>query len=135
VGTGGGWKRLVLYRIPPAGSSPQPLVVTFATTGLGEVFVDEVRIRQRARVGEAGVAPAVPVATTLPPPGTAPMMLPTTPGVGPPPVASQAAPQAGTSWPGTGLQWPSLLPFGASGPPTGEGGGRVDPFKRARQGG
>ncbi|MDA0969505.1 MAG: hypothetical protein O3A60_03600 [Planctomycetota bacterium] len=135
VGTGGGWKRLVLYRIPPAGSSPQPLVVTFATTGLGEVFVDEVRIRQRARVGEAGVAPAVPVATTLPPPGTAPMMPPTTPGVGPPPVASQAAPQAGTSWPGTGLQWPSLLPFGASGPPTGEGGGRVDPFKRARQGG
>ena len=139
VGTGGSWKRLVLYRIPPAGSSPQPLVVTFATTGLGEVFVDEVRIRQRARVGEAGVAPAAPVATTLPPPGAAPMMLPTASGGGPSPIASQAitpaAPQAGTGWPGTGLQWPSLLPFGASGPPPGEGGGRVDPFKRARQGG
>jgi len=128
VGTGGSWKRLVLYRIPPAGASPQPLVVTFATTGLGEVSVDEVRIRQRARVGEAGIAAAAPMATTLPPPGAAAPAMPMTAGEAAPP------PKSSTAWPGTGLQWPSLLPFGSSGPPPGEGGGRVDPFKRARQG-
>lgn len=138
VGTDGSWKRLVLYRIPPAGESPQPLVVTFAATGLGEVFVDEVRIRQRARVGEAGVAPNAAVATTLPPPGSAAQLMPMAAGAGSLPMASPAPPQAdppvGTGWPGTGLQWPRLLPFGSSGPPPGEGGGRVDPFKRARQG-
>ena len=126
VGTGG-WKRLVLYRIPPPGSSPPPLIVTFATTGLGEVFLDEVRIRQRARVGEAGIAPSSPIATTVPPPGTLPHL-----NTGAPAAAPPSAP---VSWPGTGLQWSTILPFGSSGPPVGEGGGRVDPFKRAQQGG
>ena len=128
VGTGGGWKRLVLYRIPPAGSSPPPLVVTFATTGLGEVFIDEVHIRQRARVGEQGIAPATPVATTLPPPGRLPPTAPSVP-------TTPAAPASTSGWPGMGLQWPSLNPFSSSGPPPGEGGGRVDPFKAARPGG
>lgn len=126
VGTGG-WKRLVLYRIPPAGSSPPPLIVTFATTGLGEVFLDEVRIRQRARVGEAGIAPSAPIATAVPPPGTLPRL-----DAGVPPSAS---PSPAASWPGTGLQWSTINPFGSSGPPVGEGGGRVDPFKRVQQGG
>ncbi len=126
IGTGG-WKRLVLYRIPPAGSSPPPLIVTFATTGLGEVFVDDVRIRQRARVGEGGIAPAAPIATTLPPPG-----LLSQPDVQRP---ASTSPAPSVAWPGTGLQWPGILPFGSSGPPVGEGGGRVDPFKRAQQGG
>jgi len=131
VGTGG-WKRLVLYRIPPAGASPPPLVVTFATTGLGEVFLDNVRVRQRARVGEAGIAPPTPIATTLPPPGVGGVAAapPTAVLASPPP----QTPASTAAWPGMGLQWPNLLPFGSSGPPVGEGGGRVDPFKRARQG-
>lgn len=134
------WRRLVLYRIPPAGETPPPLVVTFALTGLGEVSIDNVAVRVRTRVGEPGMPQPLAVPSNLPPPGQAPLLAadaaaPTTPT--PPPVNRQA-PAVG--WPGTGLQWPSSpfstgLPFGASGPPPGEGGGRVDPFKRARQGG
>ena len=135
VGTGE-WKRLVLYRIPPPGSSPQPLVVTFATSGLGEVFLDEVRIRQRARVGEVGITPATPVATSVTPPGMGPSIVATpTPPPANLPSLPATTPAPTTAWPGTGLQWPNMMPFGTSGPPPGEGGGRVDPFKRARQGG
>jgi hypothetical protein len=37
-------------------------------------------------------------------------------------------------WPGMNLGWPKILPFGqpSNAPPPGPGGGRVDPFKRAR---
>jgi hypothetical protein len=129
MGTGG-WKRLVLYRIPPAGASPQPLVVTFAATGLGEVFIDNVRIRPRARLGEAGAPAAPPHSIAVSPPGGPPQMQ-----ASPAPQAVNTPEPATTNWPGTGLRWPSLLPFGSNAPPPGEGGGRVDPFKRARQGG
>jgi len=51
-------------------------------------------------------------------------------------VKLEAAPPA-AAWPGTNLEWPKLLPFGAAAnePPPGPGGGTIDPFKRARGGG
>ena len=55
---------------------------------------------------------------------------PAPPPANPKPTALPAAPQ----WPGMNLEWPKLMPFGQSPntPPPGPGGGRLDPFKRAR---
>jgi hypothetical protein len=41
---------------------------------------------------------------------------------------------AAPAWPGMNLEWPKMMPFGQSPntPPPGPGGGRIDPFKRAR---
>ena len=131
------WRRLVLHRIVPADSAGEPLTVTFALTGLGEAFIDEVSIRTVDR-GSPGVV-ATPVSTggqatafptphdLLAPPPTAAATAPTRPPLATPPPQPQG-------WPGMSLEWPKLVPFGQSGnePPPGPDGGTVDPFKRAR---
>jgi hypothetical protein len=161
VGMTPAWRRLVLYRIVPADAVDEPLIVTFALTGMGEARIDDVSIRVLDR-GVGGIPATVvstpPPATALPSgfpqpsqllagPDAAPAALPE---VGPVP-AVVAAPSAATAapapaaapsppsaalpqWPGMNLEWPKLLPFGqsSSAPPPGPGGGTVDPFKRSR---
>jgi hypothetical protein len=152
VGVTPGWRRLVLYRIVPAEATGEPLIVTFALTGLGEARVDAVSIRVLER-GIAGspadmvtALPSADPAAPFPQPGEllgspAPALpLPAVAGpagargpeVGEMPEAtlSSTTPQ----WPGMNLEWPKLLPFGqsSSAPPPGPGGGRIDPFKRAQ---
>ena len=139
VGATRDWTRLAVYRIVPPDAAGEQLVVTFAVTGLGEAFIDEVSVRVLEH-GAPGV-PATTVSTTpgaaFPAPGEmlsgqpdiprpAPPSRPDPPG---PPGPAAAAP-----WPGMNLEWPKLLPFGQSpdAPPPGIGGGTVDPFKRAR---
>jgi hypothetical protein len=131
------WRRLVLHRIVPADSAGEPLTVTFALTGLGEAFIDEVSIRTVDR-GTPGVV-ATPVSTggqaggfptpqdLLAPPAAAAAGGPSRPPLPAPPPQPQG-------WPGMNLEWPKLVPFGQSAnePPPGPGGGTVDPFKRAR---
>jgi hypothetical protein len=140
VGVTRDWTRLAVYRIAPPDAVGEPLVVTFAVTGLGEALIDDVSVRVLEH-GLPGV-PAMPVSTA---PGSA---FPT-PGdllTGPPPIprpaptersAPPAAPPAAPQWPGMNLEWPNLLPFGTSpdAPPPGVGGGTIDPFKRARPAG
>ena len=150
VGQTPGWRRLVLYRIVPADAASEPFTVTFALTGLGEARIDEVTVRVLDRMGGVGgtlvsTTPPGPGASAFPKPGD--MLGPGTiaapipgPAVPRPPAASDA--QADTArplpavpqWPGMNLEWPKLLPFGqpSNAPPPGPGGGRVDPFKRAR---
>ena len=138
VGATKTWRRLVLHRIVPTESSGEPVTVTFALTGLGEAFIDEVSIRTVER-GDPGV-PAMPVSTGGQP-GRFPtpndlltsQPLPEASGPAKPPLASPPPAQA-QAWPGMNLEWPKLVPFGQSAnePPAGPGGGTVDPFKRAR---
>ena len=140
VGATKTWRRLVLHRIVPPESSGEPVTVTFALTGLGEAFIDEVSIRTVER-GDPGV-PAMPVSTRGQP-GRFPtphdlltsQPLPEASGPATPPLASPPPAQA-QAWPGMNLEWPKLVPFGQSAnePPPGPGGGTVDPFKRARGG-
>lgn len=143
VGQTKAWRRLVLYRIVPADTT-EPLVVTFALTGLGTARLDAVAIRVIERGG--GGTPASVVSTTpdTPPasafaspgellgPGTVPQQ--PLPARQPPAIAAPSTAddsEAGT-WPGMNLAWPKL-PFNApNAPPPGPGGGTVDPFKRAR---
>ena len=137
VGTGKAWRRLVLHRITPADAAGEPLVVTFALTGLGEARIDDVSIRTLDRGG----VPTTLVSTTPGSGGGFPtpedLLSPTAkpplpkPAATPAPAAA-AAPAA--AWPGMNLDWPNLMPFGQSPntPPPGPGGGTVDPFKRAR---
>lgn len=145
VGKTNAWQRLVLYRIVPADTT-EPLVVTFALSGLGEARIDDVRIRVIDRA--AGGTPAAIVSTT---PGSEPgrgfpqpsellapqsmpqLALPKPTATAP--AAAQAPPPepANPPWPGMNLEWPKLLPFSSpNAPPDGPGGGKVDPFKRAR---
>lgn len=140
VGATKTWRRLVLHRIVPTESSGEPLTVTFALTGLGEAFIDEVSIRTVER-GDPGV-PAMPVSTGGQPGGfptphdlLTSQPLPEASGPAKPPLASPPPAQA-QAWPGMNLEWPKLVPFGQSAnePPPGPGGGTVDPFKRARAG-
>ena len=157
VGVTAGWRRLVLYRIVPADASGEPLVVTFALTGLGEAHIDNVSIRVLESSGqsEAGV-PSTIVSTTprpssangFPNPSevlgqataTVPLPLPLPPVAAPTgPVQASAPkktvpPPSTPQWPGMSLEWPKILPFGQSpnAPPPGPGGGKIDPFKRAR---
>ena len=146
VATTPGWRRLVLYRIVPADASGEPLTVTFALTGLGEARIDDVSIRVLERGG--GGVPGTVVSTTpqpspagaFPKPGE--LLGPASvPGTVPPaarptePAAQSVAPlPAVPQWPGMNLEWPKMLQFGNSPntPPPGPGGGKVDPFKRAR---
>ena len=132
------WRRLVLHRIVPAESSEEPVTVTFALTGLGEAFVDDVSVRVLER-GDPGV-PAMPVSTGGQPGGfptphdlLTSQPLPEASGPAKPPLP---APPPAQTWPGMNLEWPKLVPFGQSAnePPPGPGGGTVDPFKRARAG-
>ncbi|MFM9025024.1 MAG: hypothetical protein ACKON7_06755, partial [Planctomycetaceae bacterium] len=122
------WRRLVLHRI--ATGDGEPLVVTFALTGLGTAEIDEVSIRP-LEPGAAGKTAATAVSTTDQVrafPGPADLLGPRTPAAPP-----QATP-SGPAWPGANLGWPKLLPFGqpSTAPPPGPGGGTIDPFKRAR---
>ena len=132
------WRRLVLHRIVPAESLEEPVTVTFALTGLGEAFVDDVSVRVLER-GDPGV-PAMPVSTGGQPGGfptphdlLTSQPLPEASGPAKPPLP---APPPAQTWPGMNLEWPKLVPFGQSAnePPPGPGGGTVDPFKRARAG-
>ena len=155
VGVTAGWRRLVLYRIVPADASSEPLVVTFALTGLGEAHIDNVSIRVLESSGqsEAGV-PSTIVSTTPRPssatafPNPSEVLGPSAVAVPLPPVAAPTAsaqasapkavdPPAAPQWPGMNLEWPKILPFGQSpnAPPPGPGGGKIDPFKRARPAG
>ena len=151
VGQTPGWRRLVLYRIVPPDAAGEPFTVTFALTGIGEARIDEVAVRVVDRAG-LGVSGTV-VSTTPQPrgmrafprpgdllgPGTvsAPVPGPTRPGE---PAAADARADtvrplpAVPQWPGSNVEWQKLLPFGkpANAPPPGPGGGRIDPFKRAR---
>jgi hypothetical protein len=132
------WRRLVLHRIVPAESSEEPITVTFALTGLGEAFVDDVSVRVLER-GDPGV-PAMPVSTGGQPGGfPTPNDLLTSqplPEASGPAKSPLPAPPPAQTWPGMNLEWPKLVPFGQSAnePPPGPGGGTVDPFKRARAG-
>jgi hypothetical protein len=136
VGPTRDWTRLAVYRIVPPDAAGEPLVVTFAITGLGEAFIDEVSVR----VLEHG-APGVPATTVSTAPGAAfpapGELLSGQPGIprpAPPARPDPSVPAAAAPWPGMNLEWPKLLPFGQSpdAPPPGVGGGTVDPFKRAR---
>ena len=156
VGVTRNWRKLVLYRIVPADAANEPLVVTFALTGIGEARIDDVSVRVLERT--AGTTGVAIVSTTLPstsPPLSsqpfpqpsellAPVPLPPVAGgptasVTPANVAvPQSLPQTTTAppsaaWPGMNLEWPKL-PFGQSTntPPPGPGGGTIDPFKRVR---
>ncbi len=147
VGATRDWARIVLYRIVPADSADEPVVVTFALTGLGQALIDDVSIRPLDRSGTGGVpatmvsappppgrgfpSPAELLGGPVAPPTPPPASLPTTPAPAPP-----ATPPATPQWPGMNLGWPKLLPFGqsADAPPPGPGGGTIDPFKRARPG-
>lgn len=125
------WRRLVLQRIAPDDGLGEPLVVTFALTGLGEARIDEVSVRVLER-GLAGMT----AASTVPAPPTTSFPSPSALLGGDPPAtlpkAAATAPAA-AAWPGMDVAWPRILPFGANAnePPAGYGGGRVDPFKRA----
>ncbi|MFM7205664.1 MAG: hypothetical protein ACKO4T_03195 [Planctomycetaceae bacterium] len=130
------WRRLVLHRIVPAEEAGEPLVVTFALTGIGEALIDDVSVRIVDR-GTAGV-PATLVSS-----GEAAGRFPApddvltgrgapAPATAPGPAKQPNAP----GWPGMNLEWPKLIPFGqpSNEPPPGPGGGTVDPFRRARGG-
>ena len=133
VGPTGNWRRLVLHRIVPPEMAGEPLVVTFALSGLGEARIDDVSVRTLER-SPAGT-PAALVSTPRQPAGggfptPADLLAPPPTPTAPPP------PPPAADWPGTSLGWPKLLPFAGSAtePPPGPGGGTIDPFKRARSG-
>ncbi len=143
VGQTKAWRRLVLYRMVPADTT-EPLVVTFALTGLGTARLDNVAIRVIERGGGGTPASIVSTNPATPPgsafaspsdllgPGAVPQ--PPLPVRQPPAMAAPAGPDASgdSTWPGMNLAWPKL-PFGSpNAPPPGPGGGTVDPFKRAR---
>lgn len=155
VGVTPGWRRLVLYRVVPADASGEPFTVTFALTGLGEARIDDVSVRVLER-GRGGIPGTVVSSTPPAAPGSAfpapsellraPAPLPAVPVLPAAPKAAvadtapsappaaDAGPSTPSQWPGMNLGWPRMLPFGQSPntPPPGPGGGRVDPFKRAR---
>lgn len=140
VGMTPGWRRLVLYRIVPADAAGEPLVVTFAMTGLGAARIDDVSIRVVDRgAGVPGMvvstSPQDPAVGSFPQPSEllGPATVPTPlPPASPKPKRSDTV--AAPAWPGMNLEWPKMMPFGQSPntPPPGPGGGRIDPFKRAR---
>ncbi|MDA1039561.1 MAG: hypothetical protein O3A37_04640 [Planctomycetota bacterium] len=138
VGRTKGWRRLVLYRIVPADTT-EPLVVTFAMTGLGTARLDEVAIRVIER-GRGGTPASIVSTGPAAPPGSAvaspsdllgPAAVPQQPL---PPLATPSGPAEASdgAWPGMNLAWPKLPFASPNAPPPGPGGGTVDPFKRAR---
>ena len=156
VGATPGWRRLVLYRVVPGDASGEPFTITFALTGLGEARIDDVTVRVLERGTPGGIpasvvsaTPQTAAETAFPAPSELlrpPVSLPAVPVVpaapkaavvdaaGSPPPATAVGPTPPAQWPGMNLGWPRMLPFGQSPntPPPGPGGGRVDPFKRAR---
>ena len=135
VAAAGGWRRLVLHRIAPDDGLGEPLVITFALTGLGEARIDDVSVRVLER-GPPGAAPATVPAIVAADRDTAPFPAPEAvlggAGAAVLPPAATPTPATAPRWPGMDLAWPRILPFGqtTNEPPTGYGGGRVDPFKR-----
>jgi len=126
-----GWRRLILHRIAPEDGLGEPLVVTFALTGLGEARIDEVSVRVLERgLGGTGTTTIAVDGATTPFPSPEALVGDSGPARLPPPAAADD--RGGPRWPGMDLAWPRILPFGQRGnePPTGYGGGRVDPFKR-----
>ena len=136
------WRQVTLYRIVPP-ETEEPLVVTFALTGLGRALVDEVSVRV-VEPGGSGV-PAQSVA--LPQggfPAPSDLLSPPSPGAGGPvpggpktgdtsPAAPAQAGRAPLAWPGMNLGWPALPGFRPTNtPPVGDDGGSIDPFRRAR---
>ena len=145
IGVTRDWARLALYRIVPAEAAGEPLVVTFALTGMGEALVDDVSVRVLEHGGAGLAATAVSTAPQgrfpsptelLGGPATSPPPMSAIPRPAPTAAPPTAAPAASSAWPGMNLEWPKLLPFGqsADAPPAGVGGGTIDPFKRARGG-
>ncbi len=138
VGPSGDWRRLVLYRIVPAEAAGEPLVVTFALSGIGEARIDDVSVRTLDR-GPPGVPPATLVSNPRRPaggprgfPSPADLLAPNRPAA--PPATPDREPPGPAAWPGTSLGWPKMFPFAGDpdAPPPGVGGGTIDPFKRAR---
>ena len=144
VGPSGAWRRPVLYRIVPADSAGEPLVVTFALSGVGEARIDDVSVKplERGLPGQgAGGTPAALVSNpdrSKPERGgfPSPSDLLTPRRTTPQPAISRPQPAETAAWPGASLGWPKLLPFSTDpdAPPPGPGGGTIDPFKRARGG-
>jgi hypothetical protein len=143
VGPTADWRRLVLHRIVTPEAAGEPLVVTFALSGLGEARIDDVAVRVLERGGSASPPTGTPatLVSTPRPGGANAAAFPSPADLLQPPVQTQlpptqvppADPPAAAAWPGTNLGWPKL--FGAGNePPPGPGGGTVDPFKRARAG-
>ncbi|MCS5616409.1 MAG: hypothetical protein NZ658_00285, partial [Pirellulales bacterium] len=144
VGPSGDWRRLVLYRIVPADSVGEPLVVTFALSGVGEARIDDVSVKtlERGPPGQgAGGLPAALVSHPNRPrsdrsgfPSPSDLLTPRR--TAPQSAISKPQPDEAADWPGTSLGWPKIFPFGADpdAPPPGPGGGTIDPFKRARGG-
>jgi hypothetical protein len=131
AGATAGWRRLVLHRVVPPEAAGEPLVVTFALSGLGEARLDDVSIRVLERGGPATTATLVSAPAR--PAGAAPFPSPADllePRRQLPPAIAPAPPAA--AWPGANLGWPKLLGSSPNEPPPGPGGGTVDPFKRAR---
>jgi len=135
VGQTRDWRRLVLHRVVPAEAAGEPLVVTFALSGLGEARLDDVSVRVLERSSSAGEGPRGSLVSAPRQPAEGPRfpspadLLPPASRLKGEPAAAAAPP----AWPGASLGWPKLLPFGSpNAPPPGPGGGTVDPFKRAR---
>lgn len=129
VGPTADWRRLVLHRIATADA--EPLVVTFALSGLGTADVDDVSVRVLDRE-PSGLVNTVPTPVTSSPsasgfPSPADLIAP------PPPTPAASAPTVAEPWAGRALEWPRLVPWTSpNAPPPGPGGGTIDPFKRAR---
>ncbi len=139
VGPTSDWRRLVLHRMTPADPSAEPLVVTFALSGIGAADIDEVSVRVLDR-GVPGQLAATSVPDPTPPrtpsatapsterfPGPADLIAPR-----PPRPTSPALPLTST-WQDATVAWPRLPWTSPNAPPPGPGGGTIDPFKRARQ--
>lgn len=140
VGPTADWRRLVLHRIVPPEAAGEPLVVTFALSGLGEARIDDVAVRVLERGGSAPPPTGTPASLVSTPrpggaatfPSPADLLQPPVQR-GLPPARVPPADSPAAAWPGTNLGWPKL--FGAGNePPPGPGGGTLDPFKRARAG-
>jgi len=137
VGPTGTWRRLVLHRIATADA--EPLVVTFALTGVGAAEIDDVSVRTIEREPRGGLvaapaAPAAPAAASdFPRPADLLAPAPLRPAPPAAAAAATAAPAATSAWPASTLEWPRLTPWTSPNtPPPGPGGGTIDPFKRAR---
>mgnify|MGYP000234334190 CR=1 FL=1 len=114
-------------RVPPE-SAGEPVVVTFALSGLGEARIDNVSIRVLEQSGGAGT-PATLVSSQ----GQSPQAGPTTTFPGPNDlVQPRAVPLPNMRPEPSATGWPNLFGGNPNEPPPGEGGGTVDPFKRAR---
>jgi len=139
VGPTGDWRRLVLQRVATADA--EPLVVTFALSGLGAAEIDAVSVRVLERPGAMTLVAAPTGPRESPPsatgsfPGPADLIAQPQPPAPPPtrPAPGVANAPGSSPWPGRTLEWPRLVPWTSpNAPPPGPGGGTIDPFKRAR---